>query len=86
MSEVIDFLRMVGLATGVEIISPSVVIKFKLKNEAGADESELPPKRKKFKDGVLVIYSRTVRLQEIMRYVIEDQSKLKTQLMKKTVQ
>lgn len=77
---------MVGRATDVEIISPSVVIRFKLKDdESPVVDGELP-KRKKFKHGVLTVYSRTVRLQEIMRYVIEDRTKLQSQLMKKTLQ
>lgn len=80
---------MVGTATDVSIISSNVQVRFKIKDETGnaqEGEPELPEKRKKFKDGVLTIYSRTVRFQEVMRYLIEDSSKLKTHLMKKTVQ
>ena len=89
MNDIIEFLKLVGTATDVSIISSDVQVKFKIKDETGnvqEGEPELPEKRKKFKDGVLTVYSRTVRFQEVMRYLIEDRRKLKAHLMKKTVQ
>lgn len=62
-------------------MSPDVQVRFKIKDEKSKDqedEPELPEKRKKLKDGVLTIYSRTVRFQEVMRYLIKDREKLKT--------
>ena len=50
----------------MKILKP-IDVKFKIKDVILDPEEEptIPEKRKKFKDGVLKIFSRTVRLEEV---------------------
>ena len=66
LQEVLELLKLIERATEVKILK-SVDVKFKIKDVILDPEEEptIPEKRKKFKDGVLKIFSRTVRLEEV---------------------